>query len=73
MKQFEYKLFTPRMKQGFTKKTFDMNDLNEDLKNFGIEGWELVTTIGISGNTGISWGAATAEVVFVFKRLVIGA
>ena len=71
MEKFEYKIFTPRMRSGFTKKTFNMDDLNEDLAKFGKDGWELVTTIGISGNTGMSWGSSTAEVVFIFKRKLI--
>lgn len=57
------------MKKGFLKKSFDVADLDNQLADLGREGWELSATIAISGNAGVaSYGAATAQVVFIFKR-----
>lgn len=69
MKKFEYMEFAPDMKRGFLAKSFDANKLAKQLNEFGAQGWELVTTIGISGNAGVgSWGSSTTNVVFIFKR-----
>lgn len=69
MEKFEYKTVIPDMKKGFLKKSFDAADLQAQLTELGAEGWDLAATIPISGNAGVaSYGAATAQVVFIFKR-----
>lgn len=71
MKKFEYMQFSPTMKKGIMSKSFDAKSLDNNLNQFGREGWELVTTIGLSGNAGVaSWGSSTTGVVFIFKREV---
>ena len=70
MKKYEYTVFNPTMKRGLTSKKISPDQLADDLTElYGKYGWELVATVPVTGNAGIaSWGAATVNVIFVFKR-----
>jgi len=70
-KTFEYYTYSAPMTQGLTKKSFDIKKMHSEIEELGSAGWELCATIPISGNTGISWGAATAGVVFIFKKEIV--
>ncbi len=60
------------MKRGLTVKSFKPEDLARELDAYGADGWELVSTVPISGNAGIaSWGAGTVNVIFIFKKEII--
>lgn len=72
MDTFEYKTYTPDMKRGFLKKSFDGEALQDDLVALGKDGWDLCATIPISGNAGVaSYGSSTAQVIFIFKRKIL--
>lgn len=71
MKKFEYMQIAPKMDKGIMAKSFDLVKLSVEFNKLGEDGWELVQTINISGNTGVSWGAATTGVVFIFKREIV--
>ncbi len=43
----------------------EANDLEKDLNDLGRQGWELVTSMGISGLSG-----STNEVMFILKKQV---
>lgn len=64
---FEYTTYEPELK-GFVKKKPDPVAILEDLNKLGAEGWELVAITPIAGNTGSSYGASTAALLYTFKR-----
>lgn len=72
MEKFEYTVFNPTLKRGITSRKISPDQLADDLTElYGKDGWELVATVPITGNAGIaSWGAATLNVIFIFKRKI---
>jgi hypothetical protein len=72
IQKYEYTVFRPKMTLGFTQKKFNIDQLTQDLNFvYGQDGWELVSVVPISGNSGISWGGSTVGVMFIFKRPLI--
>ena len=67
MKKYEYKIFEPKTK-GFAKKTINLEDVQNSLNELGAEGWELVSIVTPSGNTGASWGGTTSAFIYHLKR-----
>ncbi len=69
MQKYEYLTYIPKL-VGLINKTVDPKELRKELTDLGLVGWELVSVTTLSGNTGFSWGAATAGMVMIFKRPV---
>lgn len=67
MQKYEYLTYIPKL-VGLINKTVDPKQLTESMQDLGQMGWELVSVTTLSGNTGFSWGAATAGMVMIFKR-----
>lgn len=71
MDKYQYKIYTPKLKRGFTQKSLDFLAVAKELDELGQEGWELVSNIPFSGNAGVlSYGSSTTEVVFILKRKI---
>lgn len=65
MKKYEYKLLTLSAFH-LNKKTFQ-NELEENFKQWGDEGWDLVKMEPVNGGAWIFWGR-TSKFLVVFKR-----
>ena len=69
MEKFEYKVVVPDLK-GWPNKKVDTQDAGV-LTELGREGWELVSVVMLTGNTGVSWGGTTSGLVYYLKRRVL--
>lgn len=62
-KKFEYKTLRIKEEFGFWRNKIHTSNLEFDLNEFGLQGWELVSVVETNRYEG-----STNEIIFIFKR-----
>jgi len=68
MQKWEYKIIKPNV-EGWISAKMDSEKSEELLNNLGIDGWELISVLPLTEQSG--WGSRTGQVLLILKRKIL--